>query len=237
MRRLRAAFSLFRPVLRDDQFEPLREELRWFTAQLGEARNLDVFLEKLDEGHQDWARLTKDREQAYSTIIDTLGSQRFRDLMLALVAWVELGKWRSGKKAARPLSLIAGGRIDRLWEKIEQAGAGLKELEEEPRHRLRIDVKKLRYALEFVARLDDSTGTGRKGFMSALEALQEDLGQLNDMATARQISAGLAGAGEGGAGMTASCPSLAEAEHLAEAEGQFRRLRKAGPFWRESLRG
>jgi inorganic triphosphatase YgiF len=235
MRRLRAAFSLFRPVLRDVEFEPLREELRWFTAQLGEARNLDVYLQRLDEDHQDRPRLTADREQAYSTIIDTLGSQRFRDLMLSLVAWVELGKWRGRRKAREPLSLVAGRRIDRLWEKIEPGGAQLKQLAEEPRHRLRIDVKKLRYALEFVARLDESGGAGRKRFMGALEELQEELGQLNDMATARQISAGISGEGDSPAAETHSDPTPEEDRHLARSQAAFRRLRKADPFWRQSL--
>jgi CHAD domain-containing protein len=235
MRRLRAAFSLFRPVLRDVEFEPLREELRWFTSQLGEARNLDVYLQRLDEDHRDRPRLTADREQAYATIIDTLASQRFRDLMLSLVAWVELGKWRSRRKAREPLSLVAGRRIDRLWEKIEPGAAQLKQLAEEPRHRLRIDVKKLRYALEFVARLDQAGGAGRKRFMGALEELQEELGQLNDMATARQISAEISGAPDVPPADTHPDPTPEEDRHLARSQAAFRRLRKAGPFWRQSL--
>jgi CHAD domain-containing protein len=235
MRRLRAAFSLFRPVLRDVEFEPLREELRWFTAQLGEARNLDVYLQRLDVDHQDRARLTADREQAYSTIIATLDSQRFRDLMLSLLAWVELGKWRGRRKAREPLSLVAGRRIDRLWEKIEPGGAQLKQLAEEPRHRLRIDVKKLRYALEFVARLDPAGGADRKRFMGALEELQEELGELNDMATARQISAGMSAAGDIPSAETHPDPTPEEERHLAKSQAAFRRLRKAGPFWRQSL--
>ena len=233
MRRLRASFSLFRPVLQDERYEALREELRWFTAQLGEARNLDVFLERLEGDHPDRPRLILDRYQAYSTIIDTLGSQRFRDLMLGLLAWVELGQWRSGKKAARPLSALAARRIDRLWDKIVQSGARLGELEEEPRHRLRIDVKKLRYALEFVGSLHQSAGARRKRFMTALESLQEELGLLNDMATARTISANLSDAGEIAADLAPSCATIEEAGHLAEAEAQFRKLRKAGTFWRD----
>ena len=233
MRRLRASFSLFRPVLTDDRFEELREELRWFTGQLGEARNLDVFLEQLDEDHADRPRLMLDRYQAYSAIIETLGSQRFRDLMLTLVEWVELGQWRSGKKARRPLARVAGKRIDRLWKKIEEAGTQLGALEEEPRHRLRIDVKKLRYALEFVGSLHAGAGNKRKRFMTALEALQEELGLLNDMVTARTISAGLVEDGSETAGMPPPCPTAEEAAHLANSQDNFRRLRKAGPYWQD----
>ena len=44
MRRLRSAFTLFRPALHGAEYQRLRNELRWFTAQLGDARNLDVYL-------------------------------------------------------------------------------------------------------------------------------------------------------------------------------------------------
>ena len=46
MRRMRSALSLFRPALFDAEFEAIREDLRWFTSQLGEARNVDVILER-----------------------------------------------------------------------------------------------------------------------------------------------------------------------------------------------
>jgi inorganic triphosphatase YgiF len=46
MRRLRSAFTLFRPVIADERFQELREEVRWFTDQLGDARNLDVLLKR-----------------------------------------------------------------------------------------------------------------------------------------------------------------------------------------------
>jgi hypothetical protein len=72
--------------------------------------------------------------------------------------------------------------------------------------------------------------------MTALVALQEELGLLNDMATARTIGAQLAGGGA--AARTApSCPTPEEAGHLAEAEAHFRRLLKAGTFWRGASGG
>ena len=46
MRRMRSALSLFRPALFDAEFEAIREDLRWFTSQLGEARNVDVVLKR-----------------------------------------------------------------------------------------------------------------------------------------------------------------------------------------------
>ena len=49
LRRLRAALSLFRPTLRGKDYRALRDGLRWLAAQLGEARNLDVLLARIDK--------------------------------------------------------------------------------------------------------------------------------------------------------------------------------------------
>src|SRR5688572_27892296 len=64
MRRLRSALSLFRPAVFDADFPGLREELRWFTGQLGHARNLDVLLlrEVPDEARE---VIVDDRKRAY----------------------------------------------------------------------------------------------------------------------------------------------------------------------------
>jgi CHAD domain-containing protein len=53
-------------------------------------------------------------------------------------------------------------------------------------HRLRIEVKKLRYAVEFLAALETrKSALAQQGeFSAALEAMQEHLGELNDVETA-----------------------------------------------------
>lgn len=223
MRRLRAAFSLFRPAVRDERFAGIREELRWFTGQLGEARNLDVFL----QNHPDSPQLDhfrERREASYSAVIEVLESHRFRDLMLALVEWAETGNWRSSKRAAAPLQPFAVRRIDKLWAEVSAGEQGLAAMDEESRHRLRIAIKKLRYALEFTASLHGSEATRRKAFAAQIERLQELLGFLNDMATARQL--------RGETGADEAAVSEAQAAHLKDAAKAFRKLRKASGYWR-----
>jgi CHAD domain-containing protein len=56
-------------------------------------------------------------------------------------------------------------------------------------HRLRIQAKKLRYALEFVAALHTGEQARQKKFAKAVEDLQETLGQLNDLTVARKLVA------------------------------------------------
>jgi inorganic triphosphatase YgiF len=231
MRRLRSALSLFRPMLRKDpRFAPLREELRWFTNQLGEARNLDVFLGRFDEEDGSRQELSRAREASYNRIIATLASKRFRTLLLDLLAWLATGAWRDSKRFKRPLLAFTNSRIDALWHDIAEQGEDLAALQEEPRHRLRIDIKKIRYALEFVRGLHAHNAAKQKRFGLALEGLQEALGRLNDMATAREIAARHLGRGEGAKPLE---DGEEERGHLRDAKRHFARVKKVGTYWRE----
>jgi inorganic triphosphatase YgiF len=225
MRRLRSALSLFRPAIADQEFERLREELRWFTGQLGEARNLDVYLgrdlpEELREG------LTAQRELAYDNVIEALHSKRFRLLMIAVVRWIALGEWRSSDKASRPLPEFARRRVDRLWHKLI-AHENLRSMDDEGRHEVRIEIKKLRYALEFLQALHAGAVGTQKQFLKAVESLQETLGHLNDIVTARDFA-------------LAELPNQSDPSEepalIKKAQRRFRRLKNMGAYWSEPTR-
>ena len=232
MRRLRSALSLFAPAIADPDFARLREELRWFTGTLGDARNLDVLLQRFADEPlpaEDQAALTASRDAAYAQVLAALASRRARMLMLDLVAWVELGAWRDGEAATAPILPFALDRLERRWRKIKKAGPRLETLDEEPRHRLRIEIKKLRYALEFLAGLFDPDS--HKAFLRAMANVQEELGALNDFATAR--------------GLLSEIPGIAperipepgrdaERKHLRKAQKAFANVRAVGPYWREA---
>ena len=227
MRRLRSAFSLFGPALKDERFEALRGELRWFTEKLGDARNLDVFLARGEGDARARRTLQNARDKAYDVVVQALASKRFRLLMLDLVAWTATGDWRRRRKARGELADFARARLGRLWEKVAARGLLLRRLDEETRHRLRIDIKKLRYAVEFLASLWPDA-PDRKRFAAALEAMQESLGHLNDMATARLLHAEL---GLAAPPADAAHEAAEEERHLAATEKAFSRLKRAGPFW------
>jgi len=230
MRRLRAALSVFRPSLQDEQFEPLRGELRWFTAQLGGARNLDVYLAQKRIPRQVRKALKQERQLAYDRVIEAIQSKRLRILMIDLVQWIALGRWRHNDKAKRPLSDYAGRRIGKLWRKVASHGE-LESMHGDERHELRIEIKKLRYALEFIEALHTGTGRRQKQFAKAVEALQEALGVLNDLVTARSIATMV--------GDTRELERLRSTElHrkcLREAQACLDKLRKIGPYWSKSF--
>jgi CHAD domain-containing protein len=47
LRRLRAAMSLFSGMLTDPQTKALKDEFKWITAELGPAREFEVFLKRV----------------------------------------------------------------------------------------------------------------------------------------------------------------------------------------------
>lgn len=240
MRRLRSSFSFFGNVIRDAEYERLREEVRWFTAKLGPVRNLDVMLKRLPakmkrEEKAVRAALEQAREEAYATAWDAINSQRHRALMLDLLEWLALGSWRGTRKAAAPLTAFAAKRLDRRWRKVRDAGRALDALDAEPRHRLRIDIKKMRYAAEFLADIhrDEGIAGRRKAFLGALEELQEQLGHLNDTATGQDIAGTLSlSVNQQEIVHRLTARAYDEAECLAAAGQAYRQLREAGPYWR-----
>jgi len=226
MRRLRSALSLCRTAIADGEFDGLREELRWFTDQLGEARNLDVYLQR-ELGVDERTAIKERRETAYERVIAAMDSHRIRTLFLDLIAWSLLGEWRCNAKAELQLEPYAAERIDRLWRGIAHA-RDVSAMDEKQRHQLRIRVKKFRYALEFMEALYARGDERRRKFGKAVEELQEALGHLNDVVVARSLFMADAWPIE------PAEPTADEWVCLDEAEHALGRLRRIGPYWRDA---
>lgn len=190
LRRLRSAFSLFKDLFEDDAVAArLREDLRWLAGSLGEVRNLDVLL-KRTEGivHR---RLARARAKAMTTAAATLSSDRALALMIDLAEWLATGDWQYRKGAKAPILPLAASLLDRHRRRLKKDGRHLARLDDEHRHHVRIDAKKLRYAAEFFGDLwiGKKVRRRRDTFLDAMEALQDTLGTLNDIATAPEIFA------------------------------------------------
>ena len=227
MRRLRSAFSLFRPVIAGPEADCLRDGVKALSGLLGQARDVDVTIALLrrtggdgKNASTELRRLKRARVAAYDALAAKLASDEVPGLFLDLAAWAEAGGWRDRPRAGRSLEAFAEERLGRLWRKVRKAGKRIADVDAEARHRLRIDVKKLRYASEFFAGL--SLGGGRrlwKDFLKQLEQLQESLGALNDIEIAAQIAS--------------DCPVRREVEALLRsAQRSHDALREIGPYWR-----
>ncbi|WP_086996098.1 CHAD domain-containing protein [Rhizobium sullae] len=191
LRRLRSAFSLFKPILSGEEPGRLNAEMRWLAGVLGEARNIDVLLAKATDADL-VSKLTDARRDAYDDAIGALNSSRARALALDFNDWLQCGEYLERKDVADQdpsASEFAVEALDRLRKKLKKHGRALASVDDEHRHEVRKDAKKLRYAAEFFGSLFDSKRGARryKKFIAAMADLQDDLGALNDLATGPDV--------------------------------------------------
>ncbi len=271
LRRLRAAVSLFKDLLGDPESGRIRDELRWLSQALGPARDLDVLAQRLrdlpeaERAPDHAAQLAETEERraaARNELFTLLDTPRARLIPFATAAWIETGEWlRSDHPDARlareePIEARARHELARRWKRVLKRGRRLAELEAEPRHSLRIEIKKLRYGAEFFASLYGGRRAKdrRHAALEGLSALQELLGELNDIAVQAHLVAGETETAPGarpddgsvpgseaarpepddgpGSGSGAARPGTArEADLIERAEAEVRRLREVKPFW------
>ncbi|EXS69507.1 CYTH and CHAD domain-containing protein [Sphingobium sp. Ant17] len=192
LRRLRSSFSIFKPLIGGDRKAKLGEELRCLASRLGDARNLDVLLERARSGPL-YDRIEAARQAAYGEVADALASSRARKLMLDLAEWTVNGDWLhvSATEADRhqPAREFAVAALGRFRRKVKKGGGDLAHADDAARHEVRKDAKKLRYAAEFFAALFERKREKQRyrRFLAVLEELQDQLGLLNDLATAPRL--------------------------------------------------
>ena len=232
LRRLRSALSLFRPAVKGGDYDALREELRWYAGQFGDARNLDVLLagELISNDRPLRKLLAAERERAYDHVLTTIRSDRGRALMLRLAAWIEIGEWTHKRRSGGKVGELAQRRLERQWRRVSGRGAELAKLDADAAHQLRIDIKKLRYASEFLASLYPGKAQANQSrhFIAALKDLQERLGVANDARVARELVARLSPGRE----EEIAIPVVA----TEEAENAYRQAAAAAGYWLPAAR-
>ncbi len=232
----------------DDETAAVKAGLRELAAALGEARDLDVFIRKTIAPARardpDGAALgtlahayAERREAAYDAALEMVASGRLVRIVLDTLAWIEAGPWlrKDGNvKREAPVEGFAAEELRRRAKRIRKRGRHLAELAPDERHRVRIAVKKLRYAAEFFAPLYEGKGRAKrtKRFRDALGELQDRLGDLNDIAAATTMAET---AGDGAAPAARLLAAEQEAyfdEHLAAAAKAYKAFAESEKFWR-----
>jgi CHAD domain-containing protein len=176
-RRLRSLLRSARAQIDDpERSEHLREELRWLGAALGEVRDRDVLiaylldeLNSLEEAPAFGAALElldEEREDARSELLAALDSERYRTLLEELDRPPELKDGDLRTAAAREHRRVAKS-VDRL------DGS---EPSDEELHKVRIRVKRARYAAE-------ACGVSKR-YVKRAKALQDILGEHQDAVVA-----------------------------------------------------
>jgi inorganic triphosphatase YgiF len=261
LRRLRSAISLFADIVDGPQTDTIKQDLKWLTDELGPARELEVFIAKVITPAQQhpkrWrglSRISHDfvhrRAAAVEQAQEVVRSERFRCLMLDVASWLEIGEWTAPdddlvrERGDMPIETSAPAQLTLRWKKIRKKGRNLAKLDPRSRHKLRIQAKKMRYALDFYASIFEGSTRRRETFRSALKDMQDCLGELNDITVHRDLAAGVVGRSvrrrrnAGDPTRTFAVGLLTGQEYgrldtvLAAAEEAYAELADCKPFWK-----
>ncbi|UXN58287.1 CYTH and CHAD domain-containing protein [Phyllobacterium zundukense] len=203
LRRLRAALYLLRREFSAPSLQSLDAEAQRFARTLGPARNWDVFirstvadLEKANLPDIEFSALREAsapfREKSYHAVRDSIADPQTNRFLLSLGLAIEQRSWRNDVASehlgilAGPLPEFAARVLDRLERKAIKRGRHFRHLRPEARHKLRLTLKKLRYATAFFLPLYSGQASSKK-YLKQLSRLQEVLGEANDIITTRTL--------------------------------------------------
>lgn len=201
IRRILSALILFKDYLAGPESDAIKSDVRWLIDTLGEARDLDVFIDEVlsavaDDRPRDGdlavvlRAAKKARAAAYRKVRTALSSKRYTAAMLNMSAWIELRAWRNNvaeSKLNAPITGISGTLLSKRHNKVLKLGKRFAQLPPEDRHEVRIALKKVRYASEFFVSLYPLSRT--QPYIAAMRQLQTALGSANDVATAETLTA------------------------------------------------
>jgi CHAD domain-containing protein len=240
-RRLEVALGAFGREFKQDWLEELRGRAKILSGRLAPARDLDVFTGKLLADRTEIggdamtalrARAENARDAAWDGVLACITStdfELFTDDVAALAqSQIPLTRERRLGKTARRM-------LERQVKRVNKRGKIARSREEADLHRLRIALKKLRYTAEFFAPLYPRKDV--KKYLKKLRGLQNQLGDLNDIANVRGVVGSLmrddasepaacfaAGAVTGWYG--ARTPRV-----IKQAVKRYRKFRRVAPFW------
>lgn len=246
LRRLDVALGVFGREFRQDWLEEVRGRAKILTRRLAPARNLDVFLENLlvqppttDGVAALRARAEAARDIAWDAAMACVTGPEFSlfiDDVTALAASRLPLPHNSLPKTARRI-------LDRQMKRVAKRGHAARSRDEADLHHLRIALKKLRYSAEFFAPLYPRQDVRR--YLDGLKRLQDELGDLNDIAGARHVVQDLLKDGKArkaadktpdvrtgyAAGVVAGWFGAHAPVAAGRALKRYRKFRKVSPFW------
>jgi len=176
LHQLRVGLRRLRTVQRAFRIPGTKRRLRKFKPALAAARDWDVFygwLENTSVSHELKALARRKRAAARRQAQHVLSLRAFDRFLRCARRCVHETKASplEALEAFHRKALKTARRID--WQ------------DEEDRHALRIRIRRLRYACEFFAPF--FPGTQYAAYLKRVKALQDLLGELNDIAVARKL--------------------------------------------------
>lgn len=239
-RRIRSALATYRPILRRELTDPLRAELKWFAATLGEARDTEVVIERLDAlvneqpvelrlgpvSRRVHLELGGRGRAGREAALEALGSTRYFRLLDQLDRFVEAAPTteEADRPARRELPLLLTREL-RRFRKRARAVASTTDAEQRELalHEVRKAAKRLRYAAESASPV---LGDGADALARLASSAQDILGSHHDSVVARDIlrTLGVQAHLNGENGFTFGRLHAIEEVRAAELDDEFFRL-------------
>ncbi|WP_137387653.1 CHAD domain-containing protein [Rhodoligotrophos defluvii] len=199
LRRLRSTISAFAPVMDTTDAARLLEGIKQLFATFGAVREADVFVadtlpQLVKAGMKpSLAELVEEeaarcRRAGQEKVVAQLESPDTARLVIELYGWIEAGSWlKSGTPldkllARRPVADFAAPRLRKLHKRLLKKGrAARQSVVLDEWHEARIAAKKLRYAAEPLLSTLDLPAELADSYRKTVEAIQSELGRLNDL--------------------------------------------------------
>lgn len=252
LRRLRSAMGVFRPVIGHPELARLNGQAKALGAAVGALRDLDVVIADIidpsarahpDEPGFDVLRgeIEARREAARAALRAELVGAEAQGFQIALARFIETRGWLLASdidqtvRLATPIGELASRALAKRWKSVCRHAHGIDGLTVEERHELRKELKKLRYAVEFLGPLFPAGAV--EDFVKRMKRLQTVFGELNDLAMAEEMLCG-----PGSPGMRDAAAQRAVGwilgnrgahadQSWTQARALWHDLKSEGPFW------
>ncbi len=249
LRRMRAAMGIFRKPIGRPLLGPLQQRASAIARNLGTVRDLDVLVGDViaPAGAPDDPCMVhmievveSHRAEAWDGLVGGLSAtSQTAGLVLHLGHFLETRPWAKRGKAKilkGPARDYAASVLAVRAARVQDWGARLESLTIDERHRMRIEIKKLRYAGEFFASLYEADAVQR--YLRSLSQLQDTFGALNDVETARRLLPALAPPSihadlqyAAGVARVLEWHEARAARQWQKAAKRWRRFEDIPPFW------
>jgi CHAD domain-containing protein len=191
LRRLRAALSVYRELIPSTLRRSWAHRLRSLERGVSSARDWDALAEEIGNscgGQADFGSLLREarvrQEKSHRDSRQVLGGAALTRIITEIGCYAADQSHASGtdeKSYEEQLLPFARRLLSLRDRKVRRAGRGLRKLKIAELHKLRIRIKKLRYAAEFFAGLWSKTAS--EPYLASLRGLQDELGLLQDATT------------------------------------------------------
>jgi inorganic triphosphatase YgiF len=196
LRRLRVLLRMVESICADEQLAIFRKEVAALCITLGRIREWDVFLAQTvqplcermpqDAGLQALVVTSEQhRDVCCSELRNDMQVRELQRLLLRLAFWMHGPYWQQVEISGLSTCDVAATYLTELARQFAQAGEHLDTFDAAKLHAMRIRTKKLRYCAEFFASLYGKHKSQQ--YLTALSAVQEVLGQINDDAVANRL--------------------------------------------------